>query len=179
MKDLVLKLAREAVETYVKTGRRMAAPEHPKEMDERKGVFVTLYTKPKELRGCIGFPYPQQPLIDGLLAAAVEACRDPRFPPLSKDELKDVWIEVSILSKPEPIEASGKDLLRKIEPGKDGLIIKKGYCSGLFLPQVWEQLPKKEDFLDSLCMKAGLMSGEWLNSSAKVYKFQVKAYAER
>lgn len=180
MKDFVLKLTRETIETFVKTGNKPSAPkEYPKELDERKGVFVTIYKKPKELRGCIGFPYPQLPLIKGLVEAAIEACKDPRFTPLSKEELKDIWIEVSILSKPELIEVkSQKELLKKIEPVKDGLIIQKGYCSGLLLPQVWEEIPKKEDFLETLCMKAGLLADEWLDPSTKVYKFQVKAFKE-
>jgi uncharacterized protein len=180
MEEFILKLVREAIETYVKTGKRIAVPDHPKELDEKKGVFVTLYTKPRELRGCIGFPYPHLPLIDGLISAAIEACKDPRFPPLSKSELRDITIEVSVLSEPELVKVrSPKDYLRVIRPGKDGLIIQKGYCSGLFLPQVWDEIPKKEDFMEALCGKAGLLSDEWLDESAKIYRFQVKAYTER
>lgn len=180
MKEFILKLSREAIETYVKVGRKIPIPrEYPKELKEKIGVFVTIYKKPKELRGCIGLPYPQQPLIEGLIEAACEVCEDPRFPQLTTEELKDIWIEVSILSKPELIEVKNqKDILKKIEPVKDGLIIQKGYCSGLLLPQVWEEIPEKEDFLETLCMKAGLLADEWLDSSTKVYKFQVKAFKE-
>jgi len=180
MRNFVLKLAREAIETYVKTGKKIPVPkEHPKELDDKKGVFVTIYKKPKELRGCIGFPYPQLPLIEGLTQTAVEVCKDPRFSPLSKEELKDIWIEVSILSKPELIKVkSQKDCLKEITPGKDGLMLQKGYYSGLFLPQVWEEIPEKEDFLEALCMKAGLLADEWLDSSAKIYKFKVQAFKE-
>jgi uncharacterized protein len=179
MKDFILKLVREALETYVRTGKRIAIPNHPPELDLKKGVFVTLYTKPKELRGCIGFPYPHLPLIEGLISAAIEASKDPRFPRLTKEELKGITIEVSVLSEPELVKVnSPKDYLKVIKPGKDGLIIQKGYCSGLFLPQVWEEIPKKEDFMEALCGKAGLLSDEWLDSSAKIYKFQVKAYTE-
>jgi hypothetical protein len=180
MKDFVLKLARQVIETYVKAGKKISIPDrYPKELDEKKGVFVTIYKKPKELRGCIGFPYPQMPIIRGLIEAAIEACGDPRFSPLSKEELKDIWIEVSILSKPEMIKVkSQKDCLKEINPGKDGLILQKGYCSGLLLPQVWEEIPKKEDFLEALCMKAGLLADEWLDSSTKIYKFKVQAFKE-
>lgn len=180
MKDFVLKLAREAIETYVKTGKKISIPDrYPKELDEKKGVFVTIYKKPKELRGCIGFPYPQMTIIRGLIEASIEACRDPRFSPLSKEELKDIWIEVSILSKPELIEVkSQKDCLKEITPRKDGLIMQKGYCSGLLLPQVWEEIPEKEDFLEALCMKAGLLADEWLDPSTKIYKFKVQAFKE-
>ena len=179
MNDFVLKLARQAIETYVKTGRTTDVPEkYPKELDEKRGVFVTL-TKKGELRGCIGFPYPQMTLVEGLLAASVEVCHDPRFPPLARSELGDVCIEVSVLSEPELVKLkSQNDLLKVLEPGKDGLIIQKGNCSGLFLPQVWEELPSKEDFLSHLCEKAGLAPDEWLESDAKFYKFQVKAFKE-
>jgi len=180
MRSFVLKLARESIETYVKTGKKISiSNEYPRELDEKKGVFVTIYKKPKELRGCVGFPYPQIPIIKGLVEAAVEACKDPRFPPLSKEELKDIWIEVSILSNPELIEVKNqKDCLKKINAGEDGLILQKGYCSGLLLPQVWEEIPKKEDFLEALCMKAGLLADEWLDSSAKIYKFKVQSFKE-
>jgi AmmeMemoRadiSam system protein A len=180
MRNFVLKLAREAIETYVKTGKKISAPaEYPKELDEKKGVFVTIYKKPKELRGCVGFPYPQLPVIRGLVEAAIEASKDPRFSPLSKEELKDIWIEVSILSTPKLIEVkSQKDCLKKINAGKDGLILQKGYCSGLLLPQVWEEIPEKEDFLEALCMKAGLLADEWLDSSTKIYKFEVQSFKE-
>jgi hypothetical protein len=181
MKNFILSLAREAVETYVKTGRRLPVPgDYPKELDEKKGVFVTIYKKPKVLRGCIGLPYSQLPLIEGLIEAATEACRDPRFHPISMLELKDVIIEVSVLTEPELIRVRNpKSYLSKIETGKDGLIIKKGVCSGLFLPQVWEEIPKKEEFLESLCLKAGLLTDEWLDSSARIYKFRVKIFKER
>ncbi|MFH1229127.1 MAG: AmmeMemoRadiSam system protein A [Candidatus Aenigmatarchaeota archaeon] len=179
MEEFILKLAREAIETYVKTGKRIVVPNHPKELDEKKGVFVTLYTKPRKLRGCIGFPYPQLPLIDALISAAIEACNDPRFPKLLKRELKDITIEVSVLSKPELVKVkSPKDYLNVIKPGKDGLIIEKNYRSGLFLPQVWDEIPEKENFMEALCMKAGLMPDEWLDSSAKLYIFQVEAFIE-
>jgi len=180
MKEFVLRLARQTIETYVKSGKKIPIPkEYPKELNEKKGVFVTIYKKPKELRGCIGFPYPQMTLIQGLIEAACEACEDPRFPLLSKEELKDIFIEVSILTKPELIKIKNpKDCLKEIEPRKDGLIIQKGFGSGLFLPQVWEEIPRKEDFLEALCMKAGLLADEWLDPSAKIYKFQAEALKE-
>ena len=180
MEEFVLKLAREAIEAYVKTGKKISIPkDYPKELDEKRGVFVTI-TKHKELRGCIGFPYPQMPLIEGLIDAAVEVCQDPRFPPLSREELRDVRIEVSILTEPKLIKVkSQKDCLNVIEPRKDGLIINKGFYSGLFLPQVWEEIPKREDFLEALCMKAGLLPDEWLDPSAQIYKFNVKILTER
>jgi AmmeMemoRadiSam system protein A len=112
--------------------------------------------------------------------AAEEVCHDPRFPPLTEEELKCIWIEVSVLTQPEPVDFKGpKDLLAKIRPDKDGLILQKGIRSGLFLPQVWEEIPGKEDFMNALCYKAGLLPGDWKDPSAKISRFQVKAYVEK
>lgn len=138
MKDFILKLAREAIETYIKTGKKIPIPkEYPKELGEKRGVFVTIYKKPKELRGCIGLPYPQQFLIEGIIGAAVEVCEDPRFPPLSKEELKEIFIEVSVLTEPKLIRVKNpKEYTKEIKIGKHGLILMNGSCGGLFLPQV-------------------------------------------
>jgi len=181
MKDFVLKLAREAIETYVKTGKKISVPkEYPKELNDKKGVFVTIYEH-KELRGCIGFPYPQLPLIEGLIEAAVEACEDPRFPKLSKEELKDISIEVSVLSKPELISVKKpKDYLKEIKIGKDGLILICGAAGGLFLPQVpVEQKWDCEEYLENLCYKAGLTSDVWLNPLTKIYRFKTEIFSEK
>ena len=78
------------------------------------------------------------------------------------EELKDIKIEISILTLPKKVQYNGgDDLLAKLNPNKDGVIIKKGFYSATFLPQVWEQLPKREDFLSHLCAKAGLEPNQW------------------
>jgi len=182
MKDFVLKLAREAIETYVMTGKRIPVPkEYPKELEEKRGVFVTIYKNPKELRGCIGLPYPQQPLIEGIIEAACETCEDPRFPPLSKEELKDIFIEVSVLTKPELIKVKNpKEYLKEIKIGKHGLILINGSSGGLFLPQVpVEQKWNCEQYLENLCYKAGLTSDIWLDPLTKIYKFETKIFSEK
>jgi uncharacterized protein (TIGR00296 family) len=182
MKDFVLKTAREAIENYVRNGRRIAIPKNfPKELNEKRGVFVTIYKKSKELRGCIGLPYPELPLIEGLIEAAIQACKDPRFSPLSKEELKDVFIEVSILSEPEFVKIkNSKEYTEKIELGKHGLIIKNGIFSGLFLPQVpVEQNWSIDEYLENLCYKAGLTSDAWLDSFSKIFKFETKIFSEK
>jgi len=181
MKDFILKLAREAIETYVKTGKKISVPkEYPKELEEKKGVFVTIYKRPKELRGCIGLPYPQKPLIEGLIEAAVEVCEDPRFPPLSKEELKDIFIEVSILTKPELIRVKDpKDYFKEIEIGKHGLILINGSYGSLFLPQVpVEQKWDCEEYLENLCYKAGLTSDIWMDPLSRIYRFETKIFSE-
>ena len=179
MKKFVLKLAREAIETYVKTGKKIPVPKnYPKEMKENKGVFVTIYKKPRELRGCIGIPYPEMPLIEALIEASVCVCSDPRFPPLSKEELENIFIEVSIVTEPEPIKA--KDIAKEIKIGKHGLIIRKGFQSGLFLPQVpVEQNWNIDEYLENLCYKAGLTADSWLDPDCKLYKFETEVFEEK
>ncbi|MEM5778393.1 MAG: TIGR00296 family protein [Candidatus Aenigmatarchaeota archaeon] len=182
MKDFILKLAREAIETYVKTSKKIPIPnEYPKELNKKKGVFVTIYKRPKELRGCIGLPYPQKPLIEGIIEAAIEACEDPRFEPLKEEELKDIFIEVSILTKPELIKVKNpKDYLKEIKIGKHGLILINGSYGGLFLPQVpVEQNWNCEEYLENLCYKAGLTSDAWLDPLTRIYRFETKIFSEK
>ena len=174
----LVKLARKAVEEHLKDGRIISPPEQvsPK-LQERSGVFVTINSvrgKTKQLRGCIGFPYPTHPLIRAVIEAAVEsATRDPRFPPLSPGELDEVVFEVSVLTPPQLVEAaSPKDYPSKIKVGVDGLIVESGFYKGLLLPQVpvewgWDA----EEFLCHSCMKAGLPPDCWVLRGTKVYKF--------
>jgi uncharacterized protein (TIGR00296 family) len=183
-KKFVLKLVREAVDTYAKTKKVIPIPkEYPSELNEKRGVFVTIHkivSNCKQLRGCIGLPYPDKPLIEGLIEAAVSACDDSRFLPLKADELKHIRIEVSILTEPELIEVkSSKDYVKKIKIGRDGLILSKGIMSGLFLPQVpVEQKWDLDEYLENLCLKAGLMPDAWTNLSAKIYRFQAEIFEE-
>jgi uncharacterized protein (TIGR00296 family) len=178
MKEFILKLAREAIETYVKTGKKIPVPkEYPEEMKENKGVFVTIYKKPKELRGCIGIPYPEMPFIEALIEASVCVCSDPRFEPLKPEELKNIFIEVSVLTKPEPIKA--EDIKKEIKIGKHGLIIRKGFQGGLFLPQVpVEQDWDIDEYLENLCYKAGLTADSWSGPDCKLYRFETEIFKE-
>jgi len=146
---------------------------------QRRGTFVTL-TKGGNLRGCIGHIIPQEPLLDGVRINAINAAfKDPRFRPLSKEELKKVKLEVSILTEPRQVSYSSyRDLLEKLRPGMDGVIIKKGVHQATFLPQVWEQLPEKEEFLTHLCLKAGLEGGAWKKEELEVSTYQVQAFYE-
>jgi AmmeMemoRadiSam system protein A len=124
---------------------------------QKGAVFVTL-TKEGALRGCIGSIIAHTTLLDDLIHnAKAAAFNDPRFRPLGKEELDTAFVlEVSLLSEPELIYYSDiEDLIQKIEPKKDGLILKLGQYQGTFLPQVWEQLPTTELFLEQLSYKAG------------------------
>jgi len=153
-------------------------PSSPK-FQERRGTFVTL-TLNGALRGCIGHIIPQESLIDGVRVNAMNAAfRDPRFRPLSQSEFEKIRVEVSILTAPKPLAyTDANDLLAKLKPGTDGLIIRKGYHQATFLPQVWEQLPNKKDFLTHLCLKAGLAGDAWAYDELEVHTYQVQAFEE-
>ena len=146
---------------------------------EKRGTFVTL-TIDDGLRGCIGNIVPQESLLDGVKANAINAAfRDPRFEPLSEKEWEKVKIEISILTDPKPLDYSNrKDLLEKMRQGTDGVILKKGYNQSTFLPQVWEQLPDKKEFLTHLCLKAGLEMDSWKREKLEVSTYQVQAFEE-
>lgn len=181
----LVKLARRAVEENLKDGRIIGPPKDtPAKLMERCGVFVTLNTVEggvKELRGCIGFPYPTHPLVRATIEAAIEsATRDPRFHPVSSKELEHIVFEVSVLTPPELISVeSPQDYPSKIRIGEDGLIVERGYNKGLLLPQVpvewgWNE----EDFLCQCCLKAGSSPDSWLLNGTKIYKFQAIIYEE-
>jgi AmmeMemoRadiSam system protein A len=178
----LLRLCRETIEKFTR-GQKLSPPtSYPPSLETKAGVFCTIHkliNKRKILRGCIGIPYPIMPLIKAAQTAAISACEDPRFPKLDESELKDIKIEISILTPPELIEVSDpEDYPKKIKPKVDGLILQRGSQSGLFLPQVWEELPKKTEFLDHLCLKAGLPPGCWTEPGVKIYKFQVQIFEE-
>ena len=143
------------------------------------GTFVTLKIKGR-LRGCIGSLTASETVLNGVKRNAVNAAfHDPRFSPLSKDELDRTEIEVSILSEPRPLAyRDGLDLITKLRAHVDGVIVRKGHASATFLPQVWEQLPGPEDFLTHLCLKAGLPADAWQNSELEVSTYQVQYFEE-
>jgi AmmeMemoRadiSam system protein A len=151
----------------------------PPKFQEMRGTFVTL-TIDGGLRGCIGHIIPQESVVEGVRANAINAAfRDPRFRPLTPEEWERVRVEVSILTDPQPLEYSGgDDLLQKLRPDIDGVILKKGYQQATFLPQVWEQLPDAREFLMHLCLKAGLDANAWETEKLEVSTYQVQAFEE-
>jgi uncharacterized protein (TIGR00296 family) len=177
---LLVKLARRTIEDYVRTEKKPPAPKVGVKLRERRGVFVTL-TKHGELRGCIGHPLPTLPLIEAVVDSAVSAAvQDPRFLPVTQDELPDIRIEVSVLTPPELIKVKDpRDYLKHVEVGKHGLIVECAGCAGLLLPQVptewgWDV----EEFLSQTCMKAGLMPDYWLREDTRISKFSAQIFAE-
>ncbi len=141
----------------------------PKKLLEKKACFVTLY-KGGELRGCIGHLSAIQPLYKDIIENAFNAAfSDPRFDALRVEELKVVKLEISVLTDPVMLEFKDeKDLLSKLVPKKDGVIVSKGYYNATFLPSVWDELKDKKKFLTQLCLKAGLDADEWRRPGLKV-----------
>jgi len=181
----LVKLARKAVEENLKTKKRVNTPQNIAEkLLQPCGVFVTINSiknGEKELRGCIGFPYPTTPLAQAVIESAISsATQDPRFYPVSLSELESVVFEVSVLTPPQVIEAKKpSEYPLKIEVGEDGLIVQKGMFKGLLLPQVPVELGwDEEEFLCQCCIKAGLSPDCWLLESTKLYKFQAIIFEE-
>ena len=179
--EVLLKTARSAIRErlFGPEGDGGEALEISPGLLEPGGTFVTL-KKDGRLRGCIGCIVTSEPTIEGVRRNAVNAAfEDPRFPPLRKEELDGVHIEVSTLTSPKSLEyTGGRDLLEKLRPGIDGVIIRKGGCQATFLPQVWEQLPDGESFLSQLCLKAGLPADAWMEWDLEVSIYQVQAFEE-
>lgn len=142
-------------------------------------TFVTLKIK-NQLRGCVGSLTPQGSLAENVRDNAINAAfHDFRFGPLRREELATVHIDISILTEPKALPYDrGEDLLKKLRPGVDGVILRLGSASATFLPQVWQQLPEPEQFLDHLCRKAGLSAGCWRDKSPAIEVYQVHCFAE-
>jgi AmmeMemoRadiSam system protein A len=141
--------------------------------------FVTL-TIDGRLRGCIGSIEPRRALaLDVRENALGAAFRDPRFPPLSRGELSRVTVEVSVLTLPRPLTyGSPEELLTRLRPNVDGVIIERGWQRATYLPQVWEKLPDPRQFLESLCMKAGLAPNCYRQPDLLVHTYQVEKFSE-
>lgn len=141
------------------------------------GVFVTLKID-QGLRGCIGSLTASDPIVAGVRKNALNAAlHDPRFAPLRRADLDRLQVEVSVLSHPVPLAyTDADDLLAKLRPHIDGVIIHKGSASATFLPQVWEQLPQPDQFLSHLCMKAGLAASQWRDGGLVVQVYQVQSF---
>jgi len=177
--ETAVKLARKAIEVYL-TERRVIKDRYTGVFERKMGVFTTLLKK-GTLRGCIGFPYPIKRLDEAIIESAIAAAtEDPRFPAVSLDEMNEICVEVTILSPPEKLEISKKDLPKAIEIGVHGLIVKRGAHSGLLLPQVAVEYNfDPEEFLSQTCMKAGLPPDCWLLKDTEIYRFQGQIFKEK
>jgi len=142
-------------------------------------TFVTL-TVDGNLRGCVGALEPYQPLIEDVCEHAVAAAlRDFRFPSVRPDELEDISIEISRLTEPQKLEYEDPDdLIKKLRPGVDGVVLRDGLQRATFLPQVWEKLPSPATFLEHLCQKLGAPPDLWRRKKLDVFIYQVEEFHE-
>jgi len=180
-KQTLLHLARGAMESGVR-GEKLPPLDKAAltpSLLEQGASFVTL-TVHGELRGCIGALEAYQPLVDDVREHAVAAAlEDPRFPPVRENELGRIQIEVSRLTPPVPLEYSdSRDLVAKLHPHVDGVILKSDFRRATFLPQVWEKLPNPEEFLDHLCAKMGARSNLWRTTKLQIFIYQVEEFHE-
>ncbi|NLE46326.1 MAG: AmmeMemoRadiSam system protein A [Chloroflexi bacterium] len=181
-RQLLLSLARN---TIVREAQQLSRPDVdlstlPDELVNEGASFVTL-TQFSQLRGCIGSLEARQPLVlDVRDNAANAAFQDPRFPPVTLREVEDLVIEISILSKPEPLPYEGPDdLIARLRPGIDGVVIQKGWNRATFLPQVWDKLPDPHQFVEHLCLKAHLPADAYRRQALDVSVYQVEEFSER
>ena len=177
----LVKTARMAVTEFLSNGKRMELEsKHKKKFSFNSGVFVTL-NNADGLRGCIGFPMPDKKLSNGIIDAAIAAAtEDPRFSPVKTNELNDIVFEVTVLTPPVEITVTDPmEYLEKIKVGRDGLIIRNSFSSGLLLPQVPVEYGwNVEEFLQHTCEKAGLEKDTWKNEKVKIEKFEGIVYKE-
>jgi hypothetical protein len=177
----LLKLARDALTGVVAKGALppLESTAVPAKFRETKGCFVTL-TKHGQLRGCIGHIVPREPLWQAVRDNARSAALDdPRFEPVRGEELKDIEVEVSVLTVPKPLAfSSPQDLVSKIHAGRDGIVLDIGGRMATYLPQVWEQIPEEAAFLAHLSEKAGRAGDAWKGPNVKVSTYRVEAFKE-
>ncbi len=178
---ILLHLAREALESGVKGGKLPPLDESvlTPHLREDGASFVTLTVR-GQLRGCIGALEPHQPLAQDVRAHAVAAAlEDPRFPAVTPDELSAIQIEISRLTRPVPLDYNDPDdLLRKLRPEIDGVILRDGFHRTTFLPQVWEKIPDRAEFLNNLCYKMGVSPDLWRRKHLDVLTYQVEEFHE-
>lgn len=178
----LLALARQSLGDAVRSGKppEVELAKYDPKLAAPRACFVTLTIKGL-LRGCIGHIFPREPLVRAVVHnAASAALKDTRFPPVRARELDQIEIEVSILTLPERLDLkSPVELLGRLRPKTDGVVLRVGRRQATYLPQVWEQLPDKESFLAHLAEKAGLPDTGWKDPEAEVLVYQVEAFHER
>jgi uncharacterized protein (TIGR00296 family) len=177
----LVKTARRVVTEYLKTGKKIKIEKQfQNDFSFNSGVFVTLNTS-LGLRGCIGYPLPDRKLFDALEDAALaSATEDPRFSSVKSDELDSITFEVTVLTPPKKIKVNKpEEYISKIKVGRDGLIVRNGFNSGLLLPQVpveynWDE----REFLEYTCEKAGLPKDYWRDPETEIQKFEGIVFKE-
>jgi AmmeMemoRadiSam system protein A len=178
---LLLEQARHSLESGVRVLplAPLRLEDFPPKLRQPGVTFVTLTINHK-LRGCVGALEAYQPLIEDVREHALAAAlNDFRFPPVTPDELENILIEISRLTAPQPLEYNGPDdLLNKMRPGIDGVVLKDGSRRSTFLPQVWQKLPSPVTFLEHLCQKMGAPADLWRQQKLEVLIYQVDEFHE-
>lgn len=182
---IALCIAKRTIDEYVVNGKQFEPnlEDFPEEFSKKRGVFITLYLKnakgAENLRGCVGLPRPVFPLGTAIAKATYSSlCNDPRFLPVSMEEVPDLVIELEVLSEMKKIEYHSLDqLLEQISIGKDGLMVESPPYSGLLLPVVplkynWDA----EQFVYALCQKADMPFHLLMDDKTSVYKFQAQVF---
>jgi AmmeMemoRadiSam system protein A len=183
-KQYLIHLARQTLSWYVKDGVTPSPDEASlsPSLREKRGCFVTLDKRLTGLRGCIGIFERTQPLYRNVISRAIAAAtEDPRFPPVRERELRDIKLEISVLTVPKDLPCSSpEDLLAKLRPSVDGVLLTTPYGGSTYLPQVWEQLPHGEEFLDSLCAKHGAPRDTWRTQfkRIRIQTYQAEVFGE-
>ena len=176
--SFLVKLARKTIMDFLETKRKPSIPKNiPAKLKKKCGVFITLHSIKngvKKLRGCIGYPMPESSIVEATIDSAINsATHDPRFPPVVSQEMRNIVVEISILTPPALIVVKDpREYLKKVIVGRDGLIVERGWSRGLLLPQVpveWEW--DVEEYLNNCCLKAGLTPDSWLIRETKIYRF--------
>ncbi len=180
-RGFLLDLARKTLTCVASNGSpsEVNAGDVSPKLSETKACFVTL-TENGMLRGCIGHILPQEPLCQAVEDNAQNAARrDPRFLPVQSDEVSKIKIEISVLTEPQPLRfTSPEDLLNKLQPYEDGVLLQIGSHGATFLPQVWAQIPDKVEFLNQLSRKAGCAPSAWRGKETTVSIYHVESFEE-
>ena len=173
--SILVKFARKTVTEYLENNKKPKLDsEFISKFSEKSGIFVTINNS-NALRGCIGFPLPNQQLAEGIVDAAIAAAtEDPRFDKVTTSELDDVTFEITILTPPVEIRVNAPDeYFEQIKIGRDGLIVKHDYTSGILLPQVPVEYGwTVKAFLEHVCEKAGLPQNSWTENHTQIFKFE-------
>lgn len=181
-RQILLRIAREAVAHAAggKTLPKLDLSTLPQRLQDQGASFVTL-TIQGRLRGCIGTLQASQPLaLDVQEHAAAAACEDYRFPPVMPQEVGQLEIEISRLSPSRELTyTDADDLLGKLRPNVDGVVLRRGVQRATFLPQVWEKIPDPADFLTQLCYKMGVPGDLWWREHLQVQTYQVEEFKEQ
>ncbi len=175
----LLEHARRTIALRLGRNQMSEARESSPVFQQQGATFVTL-KKRGQLRGCIGNLEPVGTIWEGIRENALNAAfHDHRFSPLKPEEFDEVHIDISLLTPATSLDyMDAQDLLLKLRPGRDGVILSKGTARATFLPQVWQQLPRPEDFLGQLCRKAGLHETAWRDMHPAIKVYQVQCFAE-